>query len=163
MKREKFFKEYAPRPDPSSPSRLVYFVARSVICGSGLVSTRVLRVATFCTRVQRRVVCCTENSFPHHVYFTPHPTPARKIFKLRIAQRHLGAIGNPSPFLRGLELDCESRATHICGASPPRSPRRALSRPSQLNGTKLSIRHVFALPLHGNSRFHCRITSHMHN
>lgn len=107
---------------------------------------RVQRVATFCTRVQRRVVCCTENSFPHHVGFTPHPTPARKIFKLRIAQRHLGAIGNPSPSLRGLELDYTSRATHICGASPPRSSRRALSRSSQLNGTKLSIRHVFALP-----------------
>lgn len=81
--------------------------------------------------------------------FTPLLTPLAK-FSDHTAQRHLGAIGHPSPPWRvvvaSMALNLTTRRERPTFAAPPRlaQPSRALSWPSQLNG---ALKHVVALPL----------------
>lgn len=131
---------------------------------------RVLRVATFGTRVQRYVVCCTENSFPRHA--PPRTLPRSQNFQTPYcATPSRGDWAPlPTPSRRrecSLELDYSSQATHFCGASPPRT---GVARIVMVEAVEWSSKHVVALPILRNALVfvasrhyaHIRIVIRMH-
>lgn len=95
--------------------------------------------------------------------FTPLFAPLAK-FSDHTEQRHLGAIGHPSPprhVVASVALNLTTRRERPTFAAPPRlaQPSRALSRPSQLNG---ALKHVVALPLLRNALVFIALRHNVH-
>lgn len=135
---------YAPRlPSPSSPCRRIIVMSR-LAQSSNQCCAKVLRVATFRTRVQYRIYVAPKICSRHHGP-APRTAPrARKIFELQM-NRATPSMGDQRPLPLNVALNLtEQRCRPTFAPSPPPAQSRALSRPCHLNGTPLRIRSKFA-------------------
>lgn len=122
---------------------------RRLVCG--WCRDRVLRVATFDTRVQRRHRHRRSCRVLHRKFVPAYPPRTRLLSRIfRIAQRHLWTIGSPLPRSVALNLTAHRERPSFAESPPPRAAaaRTVTAAPAEWNRCECSIKNIFApLPL----------------